>query len=81
MGWEVQLLALTTRGQEVTASGLEDRPIEDRLVVAVGGEETREGNGWGVKVDAVLFSDPPNTDTLLWNDIFWGASNFPSFLG
>lgn len=45
-GQEMQFLALATRGQEVTASGLDDGPVGDRLVVAVGAE-TRQGGGGG----------------------------------
>lgn len=39
-GREMQFLALATRGQEVTASELEDGPVGNWLVV-VGGAETR----------------------------------------
>jgi hypothetical protein len=38
---EVQFLALATRGQEVAASALEDRPVGDWPVEAVGGAKTR----------------------------------------
>lgn len=38
-GREMQFLALATRGQEVTASELEDGPVGNWLVV--GGAETR----------------------------------------
>lgn len=46
-GREVQFLALTPRGQEVTASGLEDWPVRDWLVLALGEVEARKGGGGG----------------------------------
>lgn len=45
-GREVQFLSPATRGQELTASGLEDGPVGDWLVVGVQGA-TRKGGGGG----------------------------------
>lgn len=50
---EVQFLALATRGQAVTATGLEDGPVRDWLVVAMGGVEGECG----------ALGDGPCTDT------------------
>lgn len=55
-GREVQFLVLATRGQAVTASGLEDWPVGDWLVVVVGGAGTRKGGE--VEVDAVHRATP-----------------------
>lgn len=53
-GREVQFLALATRGQEVTASVLEDGPVGDWLVVVVGGAGTRNGGGCSASGDALI---------------------------
>ena len=64
----MQFLALATRGQEVTASGLEDGPLGDGLRVTVDGAETRQGVGGGggchVSGDSLV------KDTCLWCDSF-----------
>lgn len=59
-GREVQFLDLTPRGQEVTASGLEDWPVRDWLVLALGGVEARKGGGGG---GCSALGDPLVTDT------------------
>lgn len=47
-GREVQFLALATGGQEVTASGLEDGPVGDWLVVGWwGGDQVGRWGGGG----------------------------------
>lgn len=48
---EVQLLVFATRGQEVTASGLEDRPIQG-LANGVGGRGGDQDARWmkGIKI-------------------------------
>lgn len=51
---------LTPRGQEVTASGLEDWPVRDWLVLALGGVEARKGGGGG---GCSALGDPLVTDT------------------
>lgn len=59
-GQEMQFLVLATRGQEVTASELEDGPAGYWLVVAVDGTRERVG----VQVDVERASgDPLVTDT------------------
>lgn len=44
-GQEIQFLALTTRGPEVKASGLEDQPMGDWLLLMMDRAETRQGMG------------------------------------
>lgn len=56
----MQFLTLTSRGQEVTASGLEDWPVRDWLVLALGGEEARKEGGRG---GCSAMGDPLVTDT------------------
>lgn len=66
-GREVQFLALATRGQEVTASGLEDGPVGDWLVLAVGGRPGREV----VEVDASQRGHPLLTPDFGMTFFFW----------
>lgn len=69
---EVQFLAPATRGQAFTASGLEDGPVGDWLVVAVGGAKTKMGGG----------CSPSGSPWLLTPDFgmkFFLAPDFPTF--
>lgn len=76
-GREVQFLALTLRGQEVTASGLEDWPVGDWLVLRwVGWKLGREM----VEVDAAHWETPwlltPDFEMTFF--LFW--CQFPIFI-
>lgn len=73
---EVQFLVLATRDQEVTAAGLEDGPVGDWLVAAVGGAKTWAPWG-GAAPRATSWLVTPNFGTIF----LFLSSDFLSLLG